>query len=60
MIKFIHKKHHDELKGTARIIITYTLTDIILGFFLLFASFLVIVTLYQYQSTMYSSGVKGS
>ncbi len=60
MIKFVHKKHFTKVKGTAKIIITYSAFDIILGIFLLVTNIIVIMTLYHYQNPSYKNGMMNS
>lgn len=61
MIKFVHKKHAEKAKGTAMIIITYSFTEVILGFVLLVTNIYGMVLIYQYgnppQTQYYSNAL---
>jgi len=48
MIKFVHKKNEARARGTAKIIITYTFFEIILGLLLLLTNISAVVLIYEY------------
>lgn len=48
MIKFVHKKHAEKAKGTAKIIITYSFMEIVLGLILLITNITGMILIYQY------------
>ncbi len=48
MIKFVHKTHYEREKGTSRIIITYTTSEIILGILLLITNISAMILIYSY------------
>lgn len=58
MIKFIHRKHAEREKGTAKIIITYTFFEIVLGLLLLFTNISAMIIIFnsakKYSPSQYS------
>lgn len=48
MIKFVHKNKADSLKGTQNIIITYSVSEIILGFILLVTNITAMIMIYEF------------
>ena len=48
MIKFVHKKHAERARGTAKIIITYTAFEVALGLLLLFTNISAMVIIYKF------------
>ena len=48
MIKFVHKKHAEKARGTAKIIITYSFLEIVLGLILLITNITGMVLIYEY------------
>lgn len=55
MIKFVHKRNAERARGTARIIITYTSSEVILGLLLLFTNISAMVLIYNVFITPRSS-----
>lgn len=50
MIKFVHKKNADRARGSARIIITYSFMEIVLGFILLFTNISAMIMIYDFTN----------
>ena len=48
MIKFVHKKHAHLEKGRAKIIITYSAFEVLLGSLLLFTNISAMILIYNY------------
>jgi len=55
MIKFVHRKHAERTRGTAKIIITYTAFEVILGLLLLFTNISAMILIYHFVINPYSS-----